>query len=125
MRLASPRRAKQDDVLAAVEEPQLVQALDLLALDARLEGEVKLRQRLDGRQARGPHGGLQTTVVAQRDLGVEHLLDRVARRRRPAVALRQHAVEGFQCAGHLQVRQHRPQPVASGARDRRHLAASA
>ena len=41
MRLAHPRRAEQDNVLAAVEESQLVQALDLLALDARLEGEIK------------------------------------------------------------------------------------
>ena len=55
-----------------------MQALDLLALDARLEGKVKLRQRLDGRQARGAHGGLQATVVAQRDLGAQHQLDRFA-----------------------------------------------
>ena len=68
MRLAQSRRAEEDDALGAVEESQLVQALDLLALDARLEGKVKLRQRLDGRQARGTHGGLQATVVAQRDL---------------------------------------------------------
>ena len=125
MRLAHSRRAEQDDVLGAVEESQLVQALDLLALDARLEGKVKLRQRLDGRQARGAHGGLQATVVAQRDLGVEHQLDRFARRHRPAVDRRQHVVDGFQGAGHLQVRQHRPQPVAPVTRGRRHPAASA
>ena len=64
MRLAHSRRAEQDDVLAAVEEAQLVQALELLALDGRLEGEIKLRQRLDGRQARGAHRGLQPSVVA-------------------------------------------------------------
>ena len=39
MRLAHPRRAEQDDVLAAVDESQLVQALDLLALDARLKAK--------------------------------------------------------------------------------------
>ncbi len=122
MRLAHPRRAEQDNVLAAVEESQLVQALDLLALEARLEGEINLRQRLDGRQARGAHRGLPATVVAQRDLGAQHLLDRVARRHRPAVALGQPAVDRFQRAGHLQVRQHRPQPVA---RRCRHPAASA
>ena len=125
MRLAHPRRAEQDNVLAAVEESQLVQALDLLALDARLEGEIKLRQRLDGRQARGAHRGLQATVVAQRDLGAQHLLDRFARRHRPAVDLGQHAVDRFQRAGHLQVRQHRPQPVAPVTRRCRHPAASA
>ena len=53
MLLAHPRRAEQDTVLAAVEESQLIKALDLLALDARLEGEIKLRQRLDGRRLWG------------------------------------------------------------------------
>ena len=43
------------------------------------------------------------SVVAQRDLSVEHQLDRLARRHRAAVDLRQHAVDRFNCAGHLQV----------------------
>ena len=76
------------------------------ALDARLEGEIKLRQRLDGRQARGAHRGLQATVVAAR-----------SGRPAPARSLRPPspprcrpwpAVDRFQRAGHLQVRQHRP-----------------
>ena len=46
MSLADSRRPQEDHVLAATQEPQLVQALDLLALDARLEGEVELRQGL-------------------------------------------------------------------------------
>ena len=125
MRLAHPRRAEQDDVLAAVDKSKLVQALDLLALEARLKGEITLPQRLDGRQARGAHRGLQPSVVAQRDLGVEHQLDRFARRHRPAVDLREHTIDRFQSAGHLQVGQHRPQPVAPVTRRRRHLAASA
>ena len=48
-----------------------MQALDLLALDAGLEGEVELIERLHSRQPRGAHGGLETTVVAQHDLGVQ------------------------------------------------------
>ena len=44
---------------------------------------------------------------------------------RPAVDLGQHAVDRFQRAGHLQVRQHRPQPVAPVTRRCRHPAASA
>ena len=40
--LARAGRDLLSNVLAAVEESQLVQALDLLALDARLEGEIKL-----------------------------------------------------------------------------------
>ena len=45
MRLAHPGRTEQDDVLGTVEESQLVQALDLLTLDAGLEAEVELPQR--------------------------------------------------------------------------------
>ena len=44
--------AEQDHVLAAVQEAELVQALDLLALDAGLEGEVELIERLHSRQPR-------------------------------------------------------------------------
>ena len=47
-----------------------MQALDLLALDAGLDGGVELDQRLHGRQPRGTHGGLKMAVVAgHRQLG--------------------------------------------------------
>ena len=44
MSLPDPRRPKQDHVLPPCEEPELVQTIDLLAFDARLKGEVELRQ---------------------------------------------------------------------------------
>ena len=40
--LPDPGRAEQDHVLLSVQEAELVQALDLLALDAGLEGEIEL-----------------------------------------------------------------------------------
>jgi hypothetical protein len=51
MGLSDPRRAQEDHVLLALDEAELVQALDLLALDRGLEGEVKLLESLDRRQA--------------------------------------------------------------------------
>lgn len=64
MRLADTRRAQQDDVLLALEEAELVQALDLLTLDRRLKGEVEILERLDRREARRAHRSHQSTVVA-------------------------------------------------------------
>ena len=49
--LAHVRRAEQHHVLLARDEVELVQALDLLALERRLEGEVEAFQRLHRRQA--------------------------------------------------------------------------
>lgn len=41
MRLAGPRRSEEDDVLLTLDEAELAQALDLLALDRGLEKEVE------------------------------------------------------------------------------------
>ena len=56
-------RTEQDHVLGAVHEAELMQALDLLALDAGLEGEVELGERLHRRQPGGSHRSLQAPVV--------------------------------------------------------------
>src|SRR5690606_33872484 len=64
--LPDARRSEEDHVLPALDEAELVQALDLLAAGRGLEGEVELIQRLDRRQPRRAHRGLQPTVVACR-----------------------------------------------------------
>ena len=125
MSLPDPGRPEQDHVLAAIDEAELVQALDLLALDAGLEGEVELIERLDRGQPGGTHGCPEPTVVAQRDLGAEQLLDGLGRRDRAAVDLGEDAVDGLERARHLQVGQHRTQPVAPARRRRLHCSASA
>ena len=51
MGLAHSGRAEQDHILGALQEAQLVEALDLPPLDARLEAEVELLKRLDRRFA--------------------------------------------------------------------------
>ena len=78
-------RAKQDHVLASVDEAEFVQALDLLVLDGGLEGEVELVERLHRGQPGGAHGSPEPAVVAQLDLCAEQLLDGLGRRDRAAV----------------------------------------
>ena len=50
MCLADAGRAKEDDVLLALQEAELVKRVDLLPLDRGLEAEVEVRERLDRRE---------------------------------------------------------------------------
>jgi hypothetical protein len=43
VRLPDPGRAEEDDVLLALDEAELVEAVDLLPLDGGLEAEVEVR----------------------------------------------------------------------------------
>ena len=54
VRLADAGRAEEDDVFLALDEAELVQALDLLVLDGGLKREVEVLECLDGGQTRGP-----------------------------------------------------------------------
>ncbi len=64
--LAYPRRAKQDDVLTAVEEPQLVQALDLLPVEPQGLDQLVNLPRRHPVDVRLLHDGAQRRVVAAR-----------------------------------------------------------
>src|SRR5690606_13609917 len=77
--LPDARWSEEDHVLPALDEAELVQALDLLAANRGLEGEVELIQRLDRRQPRRAHRGLQPSVVTQGDLSGEEPFDRFGR----------------------------------------------
>ncbi len=73
--LADARGSEEDHVLAPLDEAELVQTLDLLALDRGLEGKVELLDRFDRRQSRGAHRGLHRSISSsqclhrQRSLG--------------------------------------------------------
>ena len=69
--LAGAGRAEQDDVLAGVQEVELAEVLDDLALDRALEGEVELLERLAGGEARGLDAALAAVALARGDLGRE------------------------------------------------------
>ena len=64
--LAGAGWAEQDDVLARVQEVELAQALDDLALDRALEGEAELLERLARGQARGLDAALAAVALAAR-----------------------------------------------------------
>ena len=72
--LAGPRRAEQDDVLAAVQEVELAEVLDHLLLHRALEGEVELLQGLARREARRLDPALAAVGLPRGDLGGEHRL---------------------------------------------------
>src|ERR1019366_3780161 len=49
MRLAHAGRPEEDDIFMALEKTEGMQAFDLLALDRGLKGEIKIGERLPGR----------------------------------------------------------------------------
>src|SRR5690606_22276523 len=115
--LADPGRAEEDHVLLALHKAQLVQALDLLAPDARLEAEVEALERLDRRQSGGAHGGRGAAVVSAFDLGRQQRFARLCAGQCPAVHAGEDRVDRLQCAGQLEIGQHAPDPLSQrGAR---------
>jgi hypothetical protein len=118
VRLPDARRPEEHDILASLDEAQRVEALELVAFDARLEAEVEVRERLHGRESRGPHGGLQPPLIAQRDVAAEERTHRLPGGELAAVGPAQDVVEGFEGAGHLEIGELGAQPIAE--RGRRH-----
>ncbi len=111
--LADAGWAEEDDVFLALDEAELVEALNLLMLDRGLEAEVEVGERLHGGQARGAHGGLQTPIVSERDLGTEQILDGFAGGELAAIDAGEDRIEGLKGARHLEVSEHGADPVAA------------
>ncbi len=105
-------RAARDCVFGPFDASQLVQALAPRTPDARLEGAVEIGPGPRRRQPRGAHGRLQPPVAAQPDPCAQQTFAGFAGRHRAAVRLGEDPVDRLQGAGQLQVRPHRPQPVA-------------
>jgi hypothetical protein len=72
--LAGAGRAQQHDVLLGVQEVELAEVFDHLALDRALEGEVELLERLSGGQAGGLDARFAAVRLARCDLGGEQRL---------------------------------------------------
>src|SRR5205085_10981573 len=56
--------------------------LDPTALDARLEGEVEIAERLAGGQPRELERGADAALIARRELGFEQRIEKAVRRMR-------------------------------------------
>src|SRR6185436_20141459 len=65
---------EEDDILAALDEAELVQAFDLLPSQRGLKGEIEVPELFDHRQPAGSHRGLQPPVIPQLNLRREELL---------------------------------------------------
>ena len=68
VRLAGARWSQEDDVLGLGQEVELGEVGDDLALDARLDREVEVVERLCRREAGGLHPGRPAVAVARADL---------------------------------------------------------
>jgi hypothetical protein len=70
-------RAQRDDALLGVQEVELAEVLDHLALDGALEGEVEFLQRLAGREPRLADARLAAVAVARGHLSGQQQLREV------------------------------------------------
>jgi hypothetical protein len=116
VRLPDARRPKEHHILAPLDEAQGMEALELVAFDARLEAEVEVGQGLHSREAGGPHGGLQPPLIAERDVAPQQLGHGFAGGELAAVGPAQDVVEGFEGAGHLEIGELGAQPIAERGR---------
>jgi hypothetical protein len=91
-----------------------METLQLIPLDARLEGEVEVRQGLHRREPGGAHSGLEPALIAERDVAAEERAHRLAGGELATVGPAQNVVEGFEGAGHLEIGELGPEPIAEG-----------
>jgi len=95
MRLTDSGRAEEDDILAALHEAELVEALHLLAAQRGLNGEIEVVELLHHGQPARAHRGLEPSVIPQLNLRGEQLLDRLRRGQRAAIDALENGVERF------------------------------
>jgi hypothetical protein len=122
MRFTDPGRTQENYVLLAFDEAKLLQAVDLLTPDAWLKAEIELGDLLHRGKSRGPHGGLESTVVAQADLSAEERLNRLTGGEGAPVDSVKDRVQRLQGARHLEIGKHGPHAIS--ARERRALHAA-
>src|SRR5262249_30396242 len=103
---------EEHNILLPLDEAQGVQALELLAFDARLKGEVKVRECFHRRQSRTAHGRLQATRIAERDVCSEQALERFPCRELAGVDVAQDVIERLERTGHLEIGELCAQPLA-------------
>ena len=112
--LAGAGRAEEVDDLAAVDEVELGQRQDAVAVERGLEGEVEAGQRLDRGQAGHAQRRLDAAVLAQGQLFRQQDVDGLERGDLALLDAAHDMVERFQRARHLQADQ-----VVADAVDRR------
>ena len=111
---ADTRRAQGDQAFLDEPKSEGVEAVELLLLDAGLQGEVDVAKRLGRRQSGVEHRGLQAALITQVDQGAHDRADVLARGRLTAVDLVWEVVERLESSGNLKVGELAAQSVAEG-----------
>ena len=114
MTLPGAGLADEVDDLMAIDEVELGQGQDPVAVERGLEREVEAGQRLDGGQARHLQRRLDPAALANGDLLGQQRLDRLDRAELAALELLDDVLERLQGARHAQADQ-----VIADALDRR------
>ena len=112
--LAGAGRAEEVDDLVAVDEVELGEGQDPVAVERRLEGEVEAGQRLDGRELCHPQRRLDATVLAQGQFLGEQGIDHLERAGFATLELTHRLIKNLQRPGHLQT----DQGLANAVEDR-------
>ena len=105
MRLAAARLAEKVDHLVPIDELQLGQSEDAVAVERGLEGEVEAGQGFDGDQAPHLERGLDAADFAQGEFLAEQGVDRFQRADLAALELAHGVVENFQGPRHFEADQ--------------------
>jgi hypothetical protein len=114
--LAGTGLADEMDHLAAIDEVELGECQDTVAIERGLEGEVEAGQRLDDTQPSHLERGLDAAGLTDGEfLGQQHL-DRLDGADPTALDLLDQVVEGFQSTRHAQTDQVAADPLNWGIR---------
>ena len=111
--------------LVAVDELELGEGQDTVAVERGLEGEVEAGQRLDGGEPGHHQRRLDAPALAHGQFLGEQGIDGVQRRDFAAFELAGRPIEYFQRAGHPQADQGAADPVQDGRDGRGSVGASA
>ena len=102
MRLAAAGLTQEVHDLASVDELQLRQGEDPVAVERGLKGEVEAGQGLDARQASHFERRFDTSAFTQRKLLAEKGVDRLERASLAAFELAHRVIEDFESPRHLE-----------------------
>ena len=117
MTLARSGWAEEVDHLVAVDEVELSEGEDAIAVERWLEREVEACERLDGGELGHPQRHLHAAVLAQRQFLGEQSVDDLQRTGFTALELAHCLIQDLQSSGHLQADQRLADAIEHGGHD--------
>lgn len=102
MAFAGSRWAEEVDSLTPLDKAELCEGEDPILVERWLEGEVEAGQRLDRRKPPHPQRGLDTAILAQRQLLGEQDVDGFQCGEFAMLQATNNVIESLERTGHLQ-----------------------